>query len=206
MLTYATSQVFVTLVCMAVVISKTEINWGDAFDGFVPSKTLFQSGSLYTCTCRRFLSLVSDGVCHQLSYRYSFSAIGIVGATVMPHSLFLGSALAKQDRVSAAPPAGAQVEGGNASSAPRTAKEALKALTRFVVGMVRPTRANEGGDDAAACPKTHADWVNRPLAFVREHLYHGIVDMVVSLLGLAVVINAMWVHRSLRLRVGRFQF
>lgn len=42
-------QVFTVLVCMAIIISKTQINWGDAFDGFVPSKTVFQSGGLYTC-------------------------------------------------------------------------------------------------------------------------------------------------------------
>lgn len=57
-------QVFVVLVCMAVIISKTEINWGQAFDGFVPSKTLLQSGGLYTCAwCSRvplhFLSFVT---------------------------------------------------------------------------------------------------------------------------------------------------
>ncbi|KAF9777444.1 hypothetical protein BJ322DRAFT_1179670 [Thelephora terrestris] len=45
--------------------------WGQAFLGYVPSKNVFQAGSLYT-------------------------SIGVIGATVMPHSLFLGSALATQ--------------------------------------------------------------------------------------------------------------
>ena len=43
-------------------------------------------------------------------------------------------------------------------------------------------------------PRSHAERENRPYAFVRAHLYHGIVDMVVSLLGLAVVINSMYVR------------
>ncbi|OBZ79272.1 hypothetical protein A0H81_01563 [Grifola frondosa] len=40
--------VFTVLACMAVIISKVNVNWGDAFDGFVPSKTIFNSGGLYT--------------------------------------------------------------------------------------------------------------------------------------------------------------
>ncbi len=42
-------QVLIVLICMAIIISKTTPDWGDAFDGFLPSKTLFQSGALYTC-------------------------------------------------------------------------------------------------------------------------------------------------------------
>lgn len=40
-------------------------------------------------------------------------------------------------------------------------------------------------------PTTHAERDNRPLDVVRAHIYHGTIDMVVSLLGFAVVINAM---------------
>ena len=39
--------------------------------------------------------------------------------------------------------------------------------------------------------KNHAERENRPYDVVHAHLYHGIVDMVISLLGLAVVINSM---------------
>ena len=42
-------QVFIVLICMAIIISKASVHWGDAFEGFLPSKTLFQSGALYTC-------------------------------------------------------------------------------------------------------------------------------------------------------------
>ncbi|KAI0800582.1 smf Mn2+ and Fe2+ transporter-like protein [Fomes fomentarius] len=153
--------VFTVLVCMAIIISKTQINWGDAFYGFVPSKTVFQSGGLYT-------------------------SIGIIGATVMPHSLFLGSALATQDRVSARP---AEAEDVNVttSSPPRTVRGIFKSV---VASVSRPFRARPV-DVNAPSPKSHADWENHSLAFVQKHMSHGIVDMVVSLLGLAVVINAM---------------
>ncbi|KAF4573647.1 hypothetical protein EYR36_008165 [Pleurotus pulmonarius] len=73
-------MVLAVLICMAIIISKVDVNWAEAFHGYVPSKYIFQSGGLYT-------------------------SVGIIGATVMPHSLFLGSALATQDRISAVPPA-----------------------------------------------------------------------------------------------------
>jgi metal iron transporter len=33
---------------MCIIISKVNVDWGDAFFGFVPSKTIFQQGGLYT--------------------------------------------------------------------------------------------------------------------------------------------------------------
>ncbi|KAG8219408.1 natural resistance-associated macrophage protein-domain-containing protein [Butyriboletus roseoflavus] len=40
--------VLATLICIAIILSKVTINWGDAFRGFVPSKELFASGfSIY---------------------------------------------------------------------------------------------------------------------------------------------------------------
>ncbi|KAG6839685.1 hypothetical protein H0H87_000235 [Tephrocybe sp. NHM501043] len=36
----------------------------------------------------------------------------------------------------------------------------------------------------------HADWENRPYDFVKAHIHHGVVDIVVSLLGFAVLINS----------------
>ncbi|KZP24090.1 hypothetical protein FIBSPDRAFT_1042389 [Athelia psychrophila] len=38
-------------------------------------------------------------------------------------------------------------------------------------------------------PKTHAERENNALGFVRAHLWHGIVDMALSLLGFAVIID-----------------
>ena len=43
------AMVFTVLVCMAVIISQVGVRWGRAFEGFLPSSTLFQSGGLYTC-------------------------------------------------------------------------------------------------------------------------------------------------------------
>lgn len=49
-LTDARRQVLITLICMAVIISKAGVHWGDAFDGFVPSKALVTSQGLYNGT------------------------------------------------------------------------------------------------------------------------------------------------------------
>jgi metal iron transporter len=42
-------QVLAVMVCMVVIITKLEVDWGDTFLGYVPSKYIFQSGGLYTC-------------------------------------------------------------------------------------------------------------------------------------------------------------
>lgn len=44
------TQVLVVLVCMCILVSRVDVEWGDAFKGFLPSKGVVQHGSLYTCT------------------------------------------------------------------------------------------------------------------------------------------------------------
>jgi len=34
---------------MFVIITKIDVDWGEAFLGYVPSKKVFQAGGLYTC-------------------------------------------------------------------------------------------------------------------------------------------------------------
>jgi len=74
-------EIMITIVVMAVVVSalvlffKVNPNIPQVFLGFVPSKQLVTGSAFYT-------------------------AIGIVGATVGPHSLILGASIATQDRTS----------------------------------------------------------------------------------------------------------
>ncbi|KAF9819246.1 hypothetical protein IEO21_02285 [Rhodonia placenta] len=128
--------VFTVLICMAIIISRSGVHWGEAFFGFVPSKDVVSSSGLYT-------------------------SIGILGATVMPHSLFLGSALSTQEREK---------------------PHEDQAIDCFSVKKI----VGPAGD-----AKNHTEWENHSWAFVHTHLYHGIVDMCISLIGIAVVINAM---------------
>ena len=45
----SSTKVFSILICMLVIITKIEVDWGQTFLGYVPSKYIFQPGSLYTC-------------------------------------------------------------------------------------------------------------------------------------------------------------
>lgn len=171
---------------MAIIISKTQINWGDAFDGFLPSKTVFRSDGLYTCA-----SLSRTPRMQFCSCVLHTTAIGIIGATVMPHSLFLGSALATQDRVRASPAMDSTESSPDTTPVSvRNARTMARAVLQSCKRAFEVKRV-EGTPDE---PKSHNDRTNRPLSFVRAHLSHGIIDMVVSLLGLAVVINALYVQ------------
>ena len=118
------------------------------------------------------------------------SAVGILGATVMPHSLFLGSALATQDRLSSKSLTDAisqDSEENPNSTASSHVRQALQWLSASVF------RASPVQVDDDAKPKCHADRENKPLSFVQAHLSHGMVDMTISLLGVAVVINSLYV-------------
>lgn len=164
--------VFSVLICMAMIIARISVDWGQAFIGFVPSKTLFASGALYT-------------------------SVGILGATVMPHSLFLGSHLATQDRLSKTPLAPVSslsdkvrerepMRFTSRSEHLRYFGRAIwqKCWSLFVIPRAELEALN-------ARPKSHEHRENNALEFVQAHVYHGMVDMVSSLLGFAVIINAL---------------
>ncbi|THU85442.1 putative transporter of the NRAMP family [Dendrothele bispora CBS 962.96] len=116
------AMVLAVLICMCIIIAKVDVQWGDTFIGYLPSKYIIPNGALYT-------------------------SVGILGATVMPHSIFLGSALATQDRVSL--------------------------------------------PNVAVVDENRSERENNTAEHIKKHLYHGIIDMAVSLLGFAVVINSL---------------
>ncbi|KAK7034604.1 Manganese transporter smf1 [Paramarasmius palmivorus] len=152
--------VLAVLVCMGIIIAKIDVDWGDAFEGYLPSKYIVPNGALYT-------------------------SVGILGATVMPHSLFLGSALATQDRIS--PPLYEESEPAHAGRpSVSSPKSVLASLRTNVVNAFRTPPPSQFTTEA----KTHSERDNNSLAFVKGHLYHGIVDVAFSLLGFAVVINS----------------
>ena len=139
----------------------------------------------------------------------------------MPHSLFLGSALATQDRIStkhhnafAPSPSSStpSVASSNSSIAdgdgdddasnktsptptPRMTRKTFKQRLRAI-----PSEALESVLTAFRVPppstfatrvNRHCDRDNNSLKFVTAHVYHGVVDVAVSLLGFAVVINSL---------------
>ena len=63
---------------MMVIIARVNVNWGNAFRGYIFSKYTFSSRGIYTCT-------------YDDDFQLNMAlAVGIIGATIMPHSLFLG--------------------------------------------------------------------------------------------------------------------
>lgn len=164
--------VFAVLICMALIIARINVTWGQAFNGFVPSGTLFASGALYT-------------------------SVGILGATVMPHSLFLGSHLATQDRLSKKTLAPVSSLSSKAQELEPTVviskRERLQYLGRAIWRQFRSWFVVSRAELEAlnTRPKSHKHRENNVLEFVQSHLYHGMVDVVSSLLGFAVIINAL---------------
>ncbi|TFK42220.1 natural resistance-associated macrophage protein-domain-containing protein [Crucibulum laeve] len=167
-------MVLAVMICMIVIISKVDVNWGHAFEGYIPSKYIFQSGGLYT-------------------------SVGILGATVMPHSLFLGSALATQDRISYHPKKSEKL-----ALAPTDSKDSDESEVVAAKQSSRMHRYLESCKESVmnafrVPPKSmysttatrHGERENNPLAFVKAHIYHGIIDVVGSLLGFAVMINSL---------------
>ncbi|KAG6331720.1 hypothetical protein ID866_7370 [Astraeus odoratus] len=179
--------VLTVLICMALIIARINVDWGDAFYGLVPSNKLFENGALYT-------------------------TVGILGATIMPHSLFLGSHLATQDRL-ALKQDHTPSETSSFDSSQR--RSFLQCLQNFFKRPLRALSCDDISQNATFFQRirillrrtfsvlrsdetnypadvfTHADRENNTWAFVRSHIYHGMVDMVVSLLGFAVIINSL---------------
>src|ERR1700733_10791411 len=105
----------------------------------------------------------------------------------MPHSLFLGSALATQDRISSSPPkrplhspslSEESLELPNEKPVPHL-RRLFQGVCYFISSAFRVRRETED----MVKPKCHADRENNTLTFVQAHLYHGIFDMAISLLG-----------------------
>ncbi|QRW00395.1 divalent metal cation transporter MntH [Ceratobasidium sp. AG-Ba] len=185
------SLVLVVFVVFIILIKKIDPVWSDVFNGYLPSKTLFQPGALYT-------------------------SIGILGATVMPHALFLGSSLATLNRVSdpAAHPALPFHEQKRKFTFWQQFGRARRALfwvqrstpSDSSVGRGEATRARSDVTTMAAVGSAEAGGEkvpqiqpqaegyrghrNNSLEFIRAHLGHAIVDIVMSLLGFAVSINS----------------
>ena len=107
----------------------------------------------------------------------------------MPHSLFIGSALATQDRLSSTPLKDDSLSDSSLGSLseerrPRRILNKIKSS----ISEAFQVKALDGHKNR---PQRHEDRENNSYWFVKSHVYHGVVDIVLSLLGIAVVINSM---------------
>ncbi|EKM84357.1 hypothetical protein AGABI1DRAFT_67739 [Agaricus bisporus var. burnettii JB137-S8] len=171
---FIAAMVLAVLICMTIIISRVDVDWGQAFLGYVPSKYVFGSGSLYT-------------------------SIGIIGATVMPHSLFIGSALATQDRrrTECAPEKDDKLDltptDSRKSSDISTlaSPSPLHSFRSRVEESIRAFFRKPPPSIFATSATRHSQHENNAFSFVRAHIYHGIVDVVVCLLSFAILINSL---------------
>ena len=106
----------------------------------------------------------------------------------MPHSLFIGSALATQDRLSARPLKDDDVSNSNLGSLPEE-RRSRGILYRIKSSLREAFHVRALGHQNG--PQRHEDRENNSYWFVKSHVYHAVVDIVLSLLGIAVVINSM---------------
>ncbi|RPD63239.1 natural resistance-associated macrophage protein [Lentinus tigrinus ALCF2SS1-7] len=150
--------VSVVFICFLVLLVRVGPNWPKAFFGYIPSKALFETNpdALYT-------------------------AVGILGATVMPHALFLGSYLATQDRIGPEP----VLPNPTMTPPPSNFRGRLRAWFQSLFAISRAERIAASRDYRDKFGRE-----NNELAFIRAHLSHGLVDVIVSLLAVAVPINS----------------
>ncbi len=121
------------LICLCILVSKVDVEWGEAFKGFLPSKALSQHG---------------------------------------------GSALATQDRALVNPVVLPSMSDQRATRP--------KGLFGRIFNLFRLVHTDTSDEFAS-----HADRPNNSPSFIKAHLHHSIVDIIVNLLGLAVVINSL---------------
>jgi metal iron transporter len=117
-------------------------------------------------------------------------AVGILGATVMPHSLFVGSALATQDRLPQQPKSLPDDDSTESLPSPATEK-ASSAMPVYTFKAFRHHVKEYVFSAFRVPPKSDLERPKRSLEFVKAHIYHGIVDVAISLLGFAVITNSL---------------
>ncbi|KAK7694341.1 hypothetical protein QCA50_001524 [Cerrena zonata] len=152
--------VFAVLACFIVLLVRVSPHWPKVFLGYIPSDALLETNpnALYT-------------------------AVGILGATIMPHALFLGSFLATQDRVGG--PEEPLPTPANASPSPRSFRDKFVRWGRSLFEVSRKERI--------AAQRDYRDKYgreNKDVGFIKAHMNHGLVDVITSLMGVAVPINS----------------
>lgn len=153
--------VLIVLVSFIVLIVNVQPDWGDTFKGFLPSHAMIANGGLYL-------------------------AVSIVGATVMPHSLFLGSKVAISDRLRRLPQEDDKgLEFGESSiSMPSPTQPPLQQSNS------PPCRPNRPARLRLSQPSLTSSGYVTSAHHCKWHLTHASVDIGVSLFTLALPINA----------------
>ncbi|KAF5374865.1 hypothetical protein D9758_000055 [Tetrapyrgos nigripes] len=145
--------------CFVVLLVGVRPHWPAVFLGYIPSKDLFKAKP--------------DAV---------YSAVGILGATIMPHALFLGSYLSTQDRVSKPEE--------NILPPPVTISQGPVSQLKLLVSKLFKVSRAERVASAKDYRSRHGERENNSLLFIQQHLKHGMIDVISSLSLVAFPINS----------------
>lgn len=174
------SQVFAVLACFIVLLVRVSPHWPDVFMGYIPSQTLLKTNPNALYTGRFIHTLLSRNIS---IVNHDITAIGILGATIMPHALFLGSFLATQDRMTG--PEEPLPSPANASPPPRNFRDRFVRWGRSLFEISRKERQAASRDYRDKYGRENND-----IKFIKAHMNHGLVDVISSLMGIAVPINS----------------
>lgn len=148
--------------CFVILTVRVGPVWSDVVQGFLPSKVLFEP-------------------------RPIFLGVSILGATVMPHALFLGSHVGTINRLSeydGEPKQSLTLTQGQGQESEGEADPRERGSA--TVGPSESTSPIPNLDEAEA-----AHVVPLSLPVIRLHLRHASADIILSLLGFAMCINAL---------------
>ena len=164
--------VMTVLASFIVLLVRLAPDWGDVFEGYLPSDSIVADGALYI-------------------------SVGIIGATVMPHALFLGSKLGTIERMDFPELDEADEE----QDGTKTAEAEGMPLDKMATPRVRTrsrSMANMGPSlhmphptPMPSLPLTPRDESQaRSLRSIKIHVHHAQVDIVISLFSFALVVNS----------------
>ncbi|SPO29805.1 related to vacuolar transport protein ESP1 [Ustilago trichophora] len=188
--------VFTVLSCFIVLLVRIKPYWPDVFHGYLPSHHVVQSGALYV-------------------------SVGILGATVMPHAIILGSHFASIDRLPSldAAPCTTTTSTSNVDTPreeaqqdqsrweiisgacsrllrpkPETKAEVVR-LSRVIRSLISHRTGTQDVDSESIRQSRRARFTSddlppRTLENIRIHLKHASVDIGMSLVSFAIVINS----------------
>lgn len=109
----------------------------------------------------------------------------------MPHALFLGSQLSTCDRLDIKLSSNRQSEVALPSVALIRQLSFKTKVQRSIYALFRPRRVRQEQDeDSRDTWSTYADRKNNDFSFIKAHYKHGLWDIVLSLLGVAAIINS----------------
>lgn len=155
--------VLTVLVAFIVLLARLSPNWGDVFHGYIPSSGIISHGGLY-------------------------NAVGIIGATVMPHALFLGSRIATMDRISPPTrreescPYASDVELADSPDRPQRPRRRSSLQPSLVRSLTLQSQTKPEDVRANAEPVK----VLRTVKFCRQHISHSSADIAFSLVTFAI--------------------